>query len=171
MSTSGVSSRGPRAVVVKLSAAERLQLERWARRPKSAQALAQRSRIVLACAEGESNQRVAARLGVSLPTVRKWRGRFAAERLDGLVDGPRPGRPRSVTDEQAEEVIVRTLQSAPPDGGRHWSTRQMARASGLSQTTISKLWRAFGLQPHRVEHWKLSKGPCVVDEVSDILGP
>jgi transposase len=170
MSTSSVSSRGPRAVLVELSAAERVQLERWARRPKSAQALAQRARIVLACAEGESNQRVAARLAVSVPTVRKWRGRFAAARLDGLVDEPRPGRPRSVTDDQVEDVIVRTLEAAPPDGGTHWSTRQMAKASGLSQTTISKVWRAFGLQPHRVEHWKLSKDPLFVDKVRDIVG-
>lgn len=125
---------------------------------------------MLACAEGESNQRVAARLWVSVPTVRKWRGRFAAERLEGVVGEPRLGRPRRVTDEQVEEVIVRTLQSATPDGGRHWSTRQMARASGLSQTTISKLWRAFGPQPHRLEHWMLSKDPLVVDKVRDIVG-
>ena len=161
---------GPAAVVVELSAAERAQLERWARRPKSAQALAQRSRIVLACAAGETNQGVAERLGVSVPTVRKWRGRFAVDRLEGLVDEPRPGRPRSVTDDQVEDVIVRTLESAPPDGGTHWSTRQMARASGLSQTTISKVWRAFGLQPHRVEHWKLSKDALFVDKVRDIVG-
>jgi transposase len=156
--------------VVELSAAERALLERWARRPKSAQALAQRSRIVLACAAGETNQGVAERLGVSVPTVRKWRGRFAVDRLEGLVDEPRPGRPRSVTDDQVEDVIVRTLESAPPDGGTHWSTRQMARASGLSQTTISMVWRAFGLQPHRVEHWKLSKDALFVDKVRDIVG-
>jgi len=169
MSTSGVSLRGPRAVVVELSAAEREQLERWARRPKSAQALAQRSRIVLACAAGATNQGVAERLGVSVPTVRKWRGRFALDRLEGLLDEPRSGRPRSVTDEQVEEVIVRTLESAPPDGGTHWSTRQMAKASGLSQTTISKVWRAFGLQPHRVEHWKLSKDPELYERMSKAL--
>jgi transposase len=153
-----------------LTDGEREQLERWTRRRTSAQALALRSRIVLACAEGGNNTRVAEQLGVSVPTVRKWRGRFAADRLDGLVDEPRPGRPRTVSDDRVEDVLVKALESAPPDGGTHWSTRQMAAATGVSQSTVSRIWRAFGLQPHRVEHWKLSKDPLFVEKVRDIVG-
>ena len=107
---------------------------------------------------------------MSVPTVGKWRGRFAAERLDGLVDEPRPGRPRTVLDDQVEDVVVKALESAPPDGGTHWSTRQMAAVTGVSQSTVSRVWRAFGLQPHRVEHWKLSKDPLFVEKVRDIVG-
>jgi transposase len=157
-------------VEITLSDAEREQLERWARRRKSAQGLAVRSRLVLGCAEGENNTRVARRLGVSVPTVRKWRGRFASDRLDGLVDEPRSGRPRTVSDERVEEVVVKALESMPPDGGTHWSTRQMAKVAGVSQSTVSRVWRAFGLQPHRVEHWKLSKDPLFVEKVRDIVG-
>jgi transposase len=159
----------PKAELV-LSAGEREQLERWARRPTSAQALAQRSRIVLACAGEMSNKAVAAQERVSAQTVCKWRARFVRERLDGLVDGPRPGRPRTVSDERVEAVIVRALETPPPDGGTHWSTRQMAKATGVSQSTVSRVWRAFGLQPHRVEHWKLSKDPLFVEKVRDIVG-
>jgi transposase len=132
--------------------------------------LAQRSRIVLECAQGETNTAVAARVGVSVPTVRRWRNRFAERRLDGLVDEPRPGQPRKISDEKVEEVIVKTLEQAPPDGGTHWSTRQMAKAVGLNQTAVSRIWRAFALQPHRVEHWKLSKDPLFVEKVRDIVG-
>ena len=153
-----------------LTDGEREQLERWARRRTSAQALALRSRIVLACAKAESNTRVAEQLQVSVPTVRKWRGRFATDRLDGLVDEPRPGRPRTVSDDRVEEVVIKALESAPPDGGTHWSTRQMAAQVGVSQSTVSRIWRAFGLQPHRVEHWKLSKDPLFVEKVRDIVG-
>jgi transposase len=124
----------------------------------------------LECAGGASNKEVAARLGVSAATVGKWRRRFVVSRLDGLVDEPRPGRPRTVSDDRVEDVIVKTLESAPPDGGTHWSTRQMAAQTGLSQSTISRVWRAFGLQPHRVEHWKLSKDPLFVEKVRDIVG-
>jgi len=124
----------------------------------------------LACAQGETNTAVAERVGVSIPTVRRWRGRFAERRLDGLLDEPRPGQPRKIGDEQVEAVIVKTLESAPPDGGTHWSTRQMAAATGLSQTAISRIWRAFSLQPHRLEHWKLSKDPLFVEKVRDIVG-
>src|SRR5512135_431119 len=159
----------PKAVL-ELSAGEREQLERWARRPSSAQALAQRSRIVLACAEGASNLAVARRERVTPQTVGKWRRRFVEQRLDGLVDEPRPGRPRAVTDDRVEALIVRTLETPPPDGGTHWTTRQMAAATGESQSTVSRVWRAFGLQPHRVEHWKLSKDPLFVDKVRDIVG-
>ena len=126
--------------------------------------------IVLACAEGENNTRVASRLGVSVATVGKWRGRFAVDRLDGLLDEPRPGRPRTVLDDKVEDVIVKALESAPPDGGTHWSTRRMAAVTGVSQSTVSRVWRAFGLQPHRVEHWKLSKDPLFVEKVRDIVG-
>jgi transposase len=157
-------------VPVELADGERVTLERWARRRRSAAGLAQRSRIVLACARGETNTAVAERVGVSVPTVRRWRGRFAEQRLDGLLDEPRPGRPRTIDDEQVEEVIVRTLETAPPDGGTHWSTRQMAAAAGLNQTAVSRIWRAFSLQPHRVEHFKLSKDPLFVEKVRDIVG-
>ena len=163
-------SRGPAAVPVELADGERVTLERWARRRRSAAGLAQRSRIVLACARGETNTAVAERVGVSVPTVRRWRGRFVEQRLDGLLDESRPGRPRTIDDEQVEEVIVRTLETAPPDGGTHWSTRQMAAAAGLNQTAVSRIWRAFSLQPHRVEHFKLSKDPLFVEKVRDIVG-
>lgn len=162
--------RGPAAVPIELTESEREALQRWTRRRRSAAGLAQRSRIVLACAAGETNTAVAARLGVSVPTVRRWRGRFAERGLDGLVDEPRPGRPRKIGDDQIEDVIVRTLERQPPDGGTHWSTRQMAQQTGLSQTAISRIWRAFGLQPHRFEHFKLSKDPLFVDKVRDIVG-
>jgi transposase len=165
-----MKSRGPKPVGITLSEEERAQLERWTRRRKSAQALALRSRIVLGAAGGENNTRLAGRLGVSVPTVRKWRARFASDRLDGLVDEPRPGKPRTVSYEQVEEVIVKALESAPPDGGTHWSTRQMAAVAGVSQSTVSRVWRAFGLQPHRVEHWKLSRDPLFVEKVRDIVG-
>ncbi len=134
------------------------------------QGLALRSQIVLECAYGHSNKEVASRLSVSAATVGKWRRRFLADRLDGLVDEPRSGRPRTVGDERVEDVIVKTLETVPPDGGTRWSTRQMAAKSGLSQSTISRVWRAFGLQPHRVEHWKLSKDPLFVEKVKDIVG-
>lgn len=158
-------ARGPAAVPIELTDSERETLGRWARRRRSSAGLAQRSRIVLECAKGETNTAVAERIGVSVPTVRRWRGRFAERRLDGLLDEPRPGQPRKVTDEKVEEVIVKTLEQAPPDGGTHWSTRQMAAATGLSQTAISRIWRAFSLQPHRTEHWKLSKDPLFVEKV------
>jgi transposase len=164
-----VADRGPRAVEVVLSEGEREQLERWARRPKSAQALALRSRIVLGSAAGENNSRLARRLAVSVPTVRKWRQRFAEQRLDGLLDQPRPGRPRTLSDEQVEDVIVKTLETTPADA-THWSTRSMAQATGLSQSTISRVWRAFALQPHRVERFKLSKDPLFVEKVRDLVG-
>jgi len=162
--------RGPAAVVIELSDEERAALERLARRRRSAAGLAQRCRIVLACAEGLTNVAVAERVGVSVPTVRRWRGRYARRGVDGLLDEPRPGQPRKITDERVEEVIVKTLETAPPDGGTHWSTRQMAAATGLNQTAISRIWRAFALQPHRVEHWKLSKDPLFVEKVRDIVG-
>ena len=144
-------------------------MEAWARRGKSAQALAARSRIVLAAAEGLNNTEIGQRLGLDLKTARKWRSRFARDRLDGLLDEPRPGRPRVITDAQVEEVIVRTLESTPRDA-THWSTRSMAGEVGLSQTAVSRIWRAFGLQPHRQETWKLSRDPQFIDKVRDVVG-
>jgi transposase len=160
---------GPVAVQIVLSADEREQLESWTRRRTSAQALALRSRIVLAAADGVTNSEIAKRLGVSRPTVTKWRTRFATERLDGLVDEPRPGRPRTVTDEHVDEVIVKTLESTPKDA-THWSTRSMAAEVGLTQSAVHRIWRAFGLQPHRQDTWKLSKDPQFVAKVRDVVG-
>lgn len=159
----------PTATEIVLSDDERAQLESWERRRTSAQALAERSRIVLAAAEGFKNAEIAARLGVSRETVRKWRNRFAEHRLDGLSDEPRPGQPRKITDEKVEEVIVKTLETQPKDA-THWSTRSMAKEVGLSQTAISQIWRAFGLQPHRQGSWKLSKDPLFIEKVRDVVG-
>ena len=141
-----------------------------ARRPKTAQALAVRARIVLACAEGLSNSEVSRRLGVSLPTVGRWRKRFVADRVDGLRDEPRPGAPRKVGDAQVEAVITKTLEEFPANQDSHWSTRSMANAVGLSQTAVSRIWRAFGLKPHLVQSWKLSTDPLFIDKVRDIVG-
>jgi transposase len=155
-----------------LEAAEVDQLKAWARRPKTAQALALRSRIVLRCAAGEgidSNTVVADELAIGRGTVAKWRARFLADRLDGLLDEPRPGRPRTVTDEQVEEVITTTLESAPRDA-THWSTRSLAAELGMSASAVQRIWKAFGLQPHRQESWKLSKDPLFVDKVKDVVG-
>jgi transposase len=157
------------AVLIELTGDERAQLEAWARRRSSAQALALRSRIVLAAAEGLNNTEIAQRLGVHRPMVRKWRSRFAEHRLDGLTDEPRPGRPRTVTDAQVEEVIAKTLESTPKDA-THWSTRSMASEVGLTQSAVLRIWQAFGLQPHRQESWKLSKDPLFIDKVRDVVG-
>lgn len=158
-----------RRVDFELTDEEREILERWARRPKSAQALALRCRIVLAAADGERSIDIAERLGCSTSTVGKWRGRFAQRRLDGLHDEPRPGKPRSISDEDVERVIVKTLEETPPDA-THWSTRSMARATGMSQSAISRIWRAFGLKPHQTETFKLSPDPQFIDKVRDIVG-
>ena len=159
----------PKAVEVVLSESEREQLESWARRGKSAQALALRSRIVLAAAEGLKNTEIAARLSVDHTTVRKWRTRFARDRLEGLLDEPRPGRPRTVSDARVEEVIVKTLETTPKHA-THWSTRSMAAEVGLSQSAVSRIWRAFGLQPHRQDTWKLSRDPQFIEKVRDVVG-
>ena len=161
--------RGRQAPVVVLSEQERETLERWARRPKSAQALALRCRIVLAAAAGESNEEIAARLACNRNTVGKWRGRFVERRLDGLHDEPRPGKPRTISDEDVERVIVKTLEETPA-AATHWSTRSMAQATGMSQTAVSRIWRAFGLKPHLVETFKLSPDPQFIDKVRDIVG-
>src|SRR4051794_39319677 len=159
----------PVAVAIELSDDERVQLEVWARRRTSAQALAQRSRIVLLAAAGLSNTEIAEHVGVSRATAATWRVRFAEQRLDGLVDEPRPGRPRLISDEQVEEVIVKTLETTPKDA-THWSTRSMAREVGLTQSAVLRIWRAFGLQPHRQDTWKLSKDPQFIAKVRDVVG-
>jgi transposase len=159
----------PFAVRIELTDGERQQLELWSRRPTSAQALALRARIVLSAAEGLSSSEVARRLGIQFGTVSKWRNRFAEQRLDGLVDEPRPGQPRKITDAQVEEVIVKTLETTPTDA-THWSTRSMAREVGLNQSAVHRIWKAFGLQPHRQENWKLSKDPQFIDKVRDVVG-
>ena len=147
---------------------EREVLERWARRPKSAQALALRCRIVLAGAEGLHNSEIAARLDCVPATVSKWRRRFAERRLDGLHDEPRPGKPRTVTDADVERVVVKTLEEQPTDA-THWSSYSMAKATGMSQSTVSRIWRAFGLKPHLVDDFKLSPDPQFIDKVRDIV--
>ena len=148
---------------------ERSTLERWARRPTSAQALAPRCRVVLACSTAESNTAVAKRLGVNYSTVRKWRSRFLALRLDGLHDEPRPGAPRQIGDDSVEALGARTLEETPTDA-THWSTRFMARATGMSQSAVSRIWRAFGLKPHLVDTFKLSPDPLFVEKVRDVVG-
>lgn len=152
-----------------LSDDERLKLSLWASRPKSTQRLALRARIVLACADERSNKAVAGRLGVCGATVGTWRTRFLAKRLDGLVDDPRSGAPRTVTDAEVERVITKTLETKPA-AATHWSTRGMARATGLSQSAISRIWRAFGLKPHRADTFKLSTDPFFVEKVRDVVG-
>jgi transposase len=153
-----------------LSADERAQLERWARRAKSSQVLALRSRIILGCAEpGAMSKDVAAKLGCGESTVGKWRRRFLRERLDGLVDEDRPGRPSSVSLDQVEDVIVATLESKPADA-THWSQSSMAKRTGLSRSTIGRIWRDFGLKPHRVDGFKVSTDPLFVERVVDVVG-
>src|SRR5579862_6099319 len=144
-------------------------LERWARRPKSSRALVFRCRIVLAAAEGRSSTEIAAASGTTGTTVGLWRGRFARRGLDGLHDEPRPGKPRSIRDQDVERVIVKTLEEQPA-GATHWSTRSMAAATGMRQSAISRIWRAFGLKPHQTEAFKLSPDPQFIDKVRDIVG-
>lgn len=164
-----MAQRGTPKAVLELTADEREALERWARRPTSAQALALRCRIVLACAEGSSNIEVAERLGVNRLTVGRWRNRFVIDRLDGLHDEPRPGSPRTISDDDVERVIVTTLEQTPADA-THWSTRSLAASTGMSQSAISRIWRAFGLKPHLVDNFKLSPDPLFIDKVRDLVG-
>jgi transposase len=152
-----------------LSAAERQELSGLAARRSTAQALALRARIVLACADGRQNKQVAEHLSVDPATVSKWRRRFLEQRLDGLLDEPRSGAPRTIDDARIEAVIVQTLESLPPEA-THWSSRGMARACGLSVSTVQRIWRAFGLQPHRLETFKLSTDPDFVAKVRDVVG-
>src|SRR5678816_815350 len=155
--------------LVVLTAEERLTLEQWARRPTTAQGLAQRARLVLACASSQTNGEIATAAGVTRQTVGRWRHRFVRKRLSGLLDEPRPGAPRKITDAQVERVIALTLERTPRDA-THPSTRAMALRSGLSQTAVSRIWRAFGLQPHRSETFKLSRDPLFIDKVRDVVG-
>lgn len=144
-------------------------MERWARRQKSSQALALRCRIVLGCAEGQTHAQIAARLGCNPVTVGKWRQRFAADRLDGLADAPRPGAARTIGDDVVEAVIVDTLESAPPDATQ-WSTRGLAARYGISHTTVGEIWRAFGLKPWRTDSFKVSPDPDLVEKIRDLVG-
>jgi transposase len=164
------SVRAPITKRVVLSSEERDTLEGWARRGKTSQALALRARIVLACAEEHrQDTQIADELKVYRSTVGKWRTRFIEKRLDGLLDEPRPGAPRKISDRDVERLITSTLESTPK-GATHWSTRTMAEATGMSQSAVSRIWRAFGLQPHRQETFKLSKDPLFVEKVRDIVG-
>lgn len=161
--------RGRPLTPMMLSAVDRALLERWTRRQTTANALATRARIVLASATGESNERIAARLKLTPHTIGKWRGRYVARGIEGLLDEPRPGAPRSVSDEQVDHVITLTLDTLPADA-THWSTRAMAQRAGLSQSTVSRIWRAFALQPHRSETFKISKDPLFIEKVRDVVG-
>ena len=148
---------------------ERERLESLAHRARSHALLARRARVVLACAEGLDNKTVAKKLRCCLGMVGKWRSRFLKARLEGLYDEPRPGAPRKVSDDQVEKVVIRTLESTPR-GQTHWSTRGLAKASGLSRMTVSRIWHAFGLQPHRADTFKLSPDPQLIEKVRDIVG-
>ncbi len=161
--------RGRPLAVLTLEDADRETLTRWTRRPKTAQALAQRARIVLAAADGRPNDTIARELSITPHTVGKWRRRFLERGPDGLLDEPRPGAPRTIGDDRVEAVVARTLEQKPRDA-THWSTRSMARSSGLSQSTVGRIWRAFGLQPHRAESFRLSTDPLFIEKVRDVVG-
>ena len=161
--------RGRPKAVLLVPEEDRSQLLRWSKRPKSSNGLARRADIVLRCADGLSNSSVAAQLRITQQTVGKWRSRYVERGLAGLLDEPRPGAPRRITDDQVEAVVVKTLESTPRDA-THWSTREMAKASGLSDTSVLRIWHAFGLQPHRAETFKLSNDPQLVEKVRDIVG-
>ena len=148
---------------------EQAQLERWAKRPKTAQALAMRARIVLISAKGLSDAQIAEKLDITRPTVNKWRHRFLERGCDGLIDEKRPGAPRKISDDDIEQVITATLEQTPRDA-THWSTRSMAEKCGISSTTVNRIWRTFALQPHRSETFKLSKDPQFIEKVRDIVG-
>jgi transposase len=164
-----MGQRGRPTPRIELSDTERETLQRWVRRHTSAQALAQRARIVLACAEGLTNQQVAAAERVHPVTVGKWRRRFAADGLEGLCDAPRPGAERTIADETIEAVIVDTLESTPGED-THWSTRGMAAKHGISKTTVAEIWRAFGLKPWKQDSFKVSPDPDLIEKVRDLVG-
>jgi transposase len=164
-----VARRGRPVAELTLTDEERETLQRWARRAKSSQALAQRCRIVLGCAAGRSNKEVAAEEGVWPQTVGKWRQRFLDARLEGLADEPRPGAPRKISDEAVEGLIVATLERQPKDA-THWSRASMAAETGLSKSTVGRIWKSFGLKPHQVDTFKISNDPQFVDKVRDVVG-
>lgn len=161
--------RGRPTAKLELTDDERTVLERYVRRGTTAQRLSIRARIVLSCAEGSTNKKAARRLRTSANTVGKWRARFVEARLDGLLDEPRPGAPRKISDDEVEAVVVRTLESTPK-GATHWSQRGMAKAVGLGHDSIARIWKAFGLKPHLTETFHLSKDPLLVEKVRDIVG-
>lgn len=165
-----MARRGRPTVEITVTPEERATLERWCRRRKTSAGLAMRSRIVLLAAEGRTNREIAAELGCHPNTAATWRKRFAAHRLEGLVDEPRPGRPRTVDDDKVEEIVLRTLGEDPPNGDTHWSNRTMARRVGVSRETVGRVWRAFGLKPHLTESFKVSTDPQFVEKVRDIVG-
>lgn len=160
---------GRPTVAIELSEDERATLRRWARRHSSSQALALRSRIVLACADGKTNTAIAAELGCNQVTVAKWRHRFAEDRLEGLGDAPRPGAARTVPDEIVEAIVVETLETTPKDA-THWSTRALAQRHGISRQTVSEIWRAFGLKPWRQDEFKVSPDPDLIEKIRDLVG-
>ncbi len=159
----------PQAIEIDLTESERRELVRFSRKRTGAQGLAFRARVVLKASEGTSNLRIAEQLETTRMTVAKWRGRFAADRLDGLLDEPRPGRPREVGDDRVEEIVERTLHSRPK-GATHWSVRTLAKELGLSPSVVHRVWRAFGLQPHRSTTFSLSNDPLFVEKVRDVVG-
>jgi len=158
----------PKATLT-LSSEQREELERWVRRRTTAQSLALRARVILSCADGGSNVEVAARLGMNRGTVGRWRSRFIQHGVDGLLDEPRPGAPRRISDAMVEKAVTLTLESTPKDA-THWSTRSLAKRVGLSRSSVSRIWRAFGLRPHRSETFKLSTDPLLIEKVRDIVG-
>ena len=161
--------RGPRLEPIVLTTEENNRLVEWTRRHRTSQALALRARIVLACQQDRSNREIAQQVHSTAQTVGKWRGRFVGKRLDGLLDEPRPGAPRTISDAMVEKMIAKTLHEKPRDA-THWSSRSMAKVSGLSQSAVVRIWGAFGLQPHRAETFKLSTDPLFIDKVRDIVG-
>lgn len=164
-----MAQRGrPRQPIV-VSDADREVLERWSKRPKSPHSVAQRARIVLLSADGLTNVAVAERVGVNQATVVKWRKRFIEGGVDGLVDEPRPGAPRTISDADVEEVIVRTLEDQPTDA-THWSTRDLAKKVGMSPSSVGRIWKAFGLKPWQTDTFKLSEDPQFIDKVRDVVG-
>ena len=164
-----MAERGRPKQPVVVTEAEREVLVRWSRRPTSPQSIAQRARIVLLAADGLTNKAVAERVGVNQATVVKWRKRFVGRRLDGLVDEPRPGTPRTISDDDVEAVIVRTLEDTPTDA-THWSTRDLAKQVGMSASSVGRIWKAFGLKPWATDTFKLSEDPLFVEKVRDVVG-
>lgn len=164
-----MARRGRPKKALVLNAEEREALLRYVRRGKTAQRLVERSRIILECARGLDSSEVAAALGVSNQTICKWRGRFIAERIDGLLDAPRSGAPRKIGDDKVEQIVTATLNSMPK-GATRWSTRDLAKKAGLSHMTIARVWRAFGLKPHRSETFQLSSDPQFIEKVRDVVG-